>query len=99
MVNKFHISLEVQDIAKSAEEYSKRLACKPEIIIENEYALWRTDTLNFSIRKGKLQGKLRHLGFEDASTTNFYEEKDINGITWERFSAEQQRDEIKNLWK
>lgn len=39
-------------------------------------------------------GALRHLGREDESASSFSEEKDVNGLTWERFSAEQQAAEI-----
>ena len=98
MTKKFHIAIEVKDIADSVDDYSKRLGCKPEVVIENEYALWRTDIINFSIKIGTSPAKLRHIGFEDNSASNFSEETDVNGLVWEKFSAEQQKNEINNLW-
>ena len=57
-------------------------------------------SLNVSIRQDQscVPGELRHLGWEDDSASSFSEEKDVNGITWERFSAKQQADEINELW-
>ena len=68
--------------------------------MEGEYALWRTDTLNLSIRQD-LQcapGSLRHLGFEDDTAPSFSSGPDIHGIVWERFQAQHQADEINALW-
>lgn len=98
MTEKFHIALEVTDIAASVDEYNKRLGCEAEVVIDNEYALWRTDTLNFSIRQGANAGKLRHVGFEDSNATEFSKETDVNGLVWERFDTEHQKQEIKNIW-
>ena len=95
---KFHIALEVSNIAASVSEYSARLGCEPAVVVGGEYALWRTDPLNFSIRKGAQPGKLRHLGFEDSGASEFSKETDVNGLVWERFTADQQRDEILKLW-
>ena len=98
MEQKFHIAFEVRDIATSVTEYTARLGTAPEIVIENEYALWRTSILNFSIRKGQNSGRLRHIGFEDSNTPAFREEADINGVVWEYFTALQQKKEIRELW-
>lgn len=98
-MRRFHIAIGVQDIEASVQEYSQRLAAKPELIIPDEYALWRTDSLNFSIRKveGEI-GKIRHLGWEDETASEFSKECDINGIIWEHFAAQHQDQEIQQIW-
>src|SRR6185436_2618363 len=97
--NKFHIAISVTDIASSVEDYTNRLGKSPNVVIPNEYALWRTQHLNFSIRRSpKDPGTLRHLGWEDPSVSQFTNEKDVNGIVWERFSAELQDKEINETW-
>ncbi|NJK62790.1 MAG: hypothetical protein HC921_08990 [Synechococcaceae cyanobacterium SM2_3_1] len=97
---RFHLAIGVADIPTSVADYSRRLACPPVLVIDGEYALWRTPTLNFSIRKTAIEtaGMVRHLGWEDDAATEFLSETDVNGILWERFSAEHQADEIRTLW-
>jgi hypothetical protein len=97
---KFHIALGVVDMAASVPEYSRRLGCEPQIVVPNEYALWRTATLNFSIRRvlAGEAGVLRHLGWEDPEAGVFSTETDVNGVLWERFAPEHQRDEILTIW-
>jgi hypothetical protein len=98
-VKRFHIAISVADIARTVEDYSRRLTCPPTVVVPNEYALWRTSTVNLSIRRvGEKPGTLRHLGWEDPSASSFSKEVDVNGIVWERFSAEQQAREIANTW-
>jgi hypothetical protein len=99
-MRKFHIAIGVSDIESSVQDYSARFGCNPEIVIPNEYALWRTETLNFSVRKvpNRESDKLRHLGWEDTTCETYTVEKDVNGILWEHFSSEQQAKEIKDTW-
>ena len=99
-MNKLHIAISTDNIEASINDYSVRFGKPPCSFITNEYALWRTDCLNFSIRQDSscTPGELRHLGWEDSSADDFSEDKDVNGITWERFSAQQQADEINALW-
>ena len=99
-MKKLHIAISTNIIEKTVKDYSVRLGMEPCSYIKNEYALWRTDSLNVSIRQDQscVPGELRHLGWEDDSASSFSEEKDVNGITWERFSAKQQADEINELW-
>lgn len=98
-MKKIHIAIGVLDIARSVEDYSQRLGSQPSVVIPNEYALWRTEILNFSIRRvSELPGTLRHLGWEDSAASNFTQDTDANGIVWERFNAEMQADEIKDAW-
>ncbi len=96
---RFHIALGVADVALSVEDYSRRLGLPPDVIVSGEYALWRTETVNFSIRRAPDKpGTLRHLGWEDESATAFSQDSDANGIVWERFSAAQQLKEINDAW-
>lgn len=97
MTKRFHISLAVADLTTSVKDYSKRLGADPVVVVPNRYALWRTDLLNFSIsqKPGEIPGTLRHVGFEDSSLTDFTENQDCNGITWEYFTAQAQDEEIK----
>jgi hypothetical protein len=97
--SKFHIALSVADLDASITDYSLRLGCSPCVVVPHEYALWRTDTLNFSIRETAEAGdKLRHLGWEDSTAESFTQDTDVNGIPWERFAASQQQAEIESLW-
>ena len=95
---RIHIALSVSDVEASVEDYSSRLATRPCVVVSGQYALWRTDTVNFSVRQSEPAGVLRHLGFEDSTADAFTEEKDCNGLTWEHFSAQQQAEEVNNIW-
>lgn len=99
-MRRIHIALGVADIAASVADYTRRVGAEPVVVIAGEYALWRTDTLNLSIRRvaGEVAGTLRHLGWEDAACTAFTVETDTNGIAWEHFSAAQQAGEIRATW-
>ena len=99
-MKKLHLALSTDDIAASVADYSERLGCAPAIVIEGAYALWRTDTLNLSIRQGAgvAPGQLRHLGWEDDQAEAFTFDRDVNGITWERFAARHQAEEINETW-
>lgn len=96
-MKRFHISIAVSDFAASFADYSTRLGVAPCAVQDGRYALWRTDTLNFSIscKPGQKAGVVRHLGFEDDHEAAFREEADVNGITWEYFSREGQLEEIR----
>ncbi|MGB3200464.1 MAG: hypothetical protein WBA99_06160 [Nodosilinea sp.] len=100
MAKKLHIALSTNNIAASVADYSARLGCRPNLVIEGMYALWRTDQLNLSIRQaaGVPTGQLRHLGWEDDEAEAFSMDKDVNGIVWERFAAHHQADEINEIW-
>ena len=94
-MKKIHIALAVKNLESSINEYSRRLGSRPVVIVEGQYALWRTTEVNLSIsEKPDQAGQLRHLGFEDPEATQMRAEYDINGLMWEQFTAEQQRDEI-----
>ena len=98
-MRRFHIAISVSDIAASVEDYSGRLGQQPVLIIPGEYALWRTDRLNLSIRYAPASaGELRHLGWEDPQAQTLSVERDVNGLVWECFSARDQAREIVANW-
>jgi hypothetical protein len=98
-MRKFHIAISVSDLQNSITEYSSRLGVDPTLVVPNEYALWRTAFLNFSIRKtSELSGSIRHLGWEDSAAKCFSQDKDCNGIVWELFSEMDQLNEINSVW-
>lgn len=98
-MRKLHIAIGVSDIARSVKDYTQRLGAKPVTVIPNEYALWRTTHVNFSIRKVKKgAGSLRHLGWEDSSAKRFSKTSDCNGVVWELFTAALQEQEIESIW-
>ena len=93
------LALAVSNIEQSVADYSARLGVMPAVVVPGEYALWRTETLNLSIRKtSEPSGSMRHLGWEDSEAEKFSAETDCNGITWERFSASHQAQEINEIW-
>ena len=99
-MKKFHIAISTDKIAATIGDYSARLGREPCVVVPGEYALWRTEQLNLSIRQDNIRppGHLRHLGWEDSAATEFTEDRDVNGIVWERFNAQNQIDEIRALW-
>ena len=99
-MKKLHIAIATNSIENSVVDYSSRLGQAPCSYVENEYALWRTASLNFSVRQVESvpEQVVRHLGWEDAAASTFTEEVDVNGILWERFSAQDQANEINELW-
>lgn len=98
-MKRIHIALAVADYEASLQEYTTRLGAPPSCTVEGIYALWRTEQVNLSISvKPEVAGTLRHLGFEDDAALQMTEERDVNGITWERFTSDQQRAEILHFW-
>lgn len=99
-MKKFHIAISTDDIAETIADYSSRLGVQPCVVVAGEYALWRTESLNVSVRQDVTcgVGSVRHLGWEDATAQEFSKDSDVNGIVWERFTAQQQADEINEIW-
>lgn len=99
-MKRFHIAISTSNIDESVKDYTRRLGTEPVSVIAGEYALWRTETLNVSIRQDPTtpSGALRHLGWEDPEATGFSSDTDCNGILWERFAARHQNDEILEIW-
>ncbi|MDX8376656.1 MAG: hypothetical protein R8L53_01385 [Mariprofundales bacterium] len=99
-MKKLHLAISTNKIGETIKDYTSRLGIEPCSFVPNEYALWRTESLNVSIRQDSKckPGELRHLGWEDSEAPTFSQDTDANGIVWERFSAQQQADEINELW-
>ncbi|MGM0564944.1 MAG: hypothetical protein ACQES2_11480 [Pseudomonadota bacterium] len=99
-MKKLHIAISTDNIEQTIEDYSIRLGLQPCSSVPGEYALWRTESLNLSVRQDHncSPGSLRHLGWEDPAATEFTQDTDVNGIVWERFAAGHQADEINELW-
>ena len=99
-MKKLHMAISTNKIEETIEDYSARLGEAPCLVVPGNYALWRTETLNVSIRQDPkcTPGTLRHLGWEDSFASEFTEETDVNGIVWERFNAQNQANEINELW-
>jgi hypothetical protein len=94
-MKRVHVAISVENLSASIEDYNRIFDTKPSVIVPDIYALWRTDIINFSINQNKeISGSLRHLGFEDSEAEEFSEKTDVNQIVWEKFSADQQMQEI-----
>lgn len=89
----------VGDLRGAVEAYNRFLGARPALVVPEQYALYRTPQLNLSLRKtDDAPGTIRHLGFEDERASAFTEFKDNDGVVWERFTAEQQAQEIRAVW-
>jgi catechol 2,3-dioxygenase-like lactoylglutathione lyase family enzyme len=99
-MKKIHLAIATDNIAKTVEDYSRRLGFEPCLVIPDQYALWRNETVNLSVRQDAScqPGELRHLGWEDPEATEFTASTDVNGVLWENFNAEQQAAEIEAAW-
>ncbi len=99
-MRKFNIAISTHKIDETIDDYSMRLGVRPCISIPGEYALWRTESLNVSVRQDPAcaSGSVRHMGWEDPAATEFTKDSDVNGIVWERFAAQHQADEINEIW-
>lgn len=99
-MKKFHIAISTDRIEETIRDYSARLGAESCSMVAGEYALWRIEALNVSIRQDASckPGELRHLGWEDPEAAGFTQEADVNGISWERFRTQDPADEINILW-
>lgn len=96
---KVHIAIGVANVERSLDEYSRLLGIEPELVVAGEYALWRTEILNLSIRRTPDEvGTVRHVGFEREDAGAFSAITDQNGVLWETFSREDQLREIELAW-
>jgi len=97
-MKRFHIALAVNDLEASIADYDLRLGQSADVIVPGQYAMWRTDLLNFSINQQPgCGGQLRHVGFEDDGAQGFTSETDVNGLAWELFSAVEQDLRIRQM--
>jgi hypothetical protein len=98
-MKKVHLAVSVANLDQSIAEYTAMLGLAPELIIPEQYALWRTEILNLSIRvTGQEPGLVRHVGFEDLDAQSFTVTQDCNGLSWERFHPLHQAQEIAEAW-
>ena len=98
-MKRFHIALAVENLDTSITDYSLRLEQNPTVVVSDKYAMWRTDTLNFSINQiPDRAGQLRHIGFEDESVQGFSSDYDTNGLECELFSPEAQDQKIVEIY-
>ena len=98
-MKRFHIALAVANLDNSIVDYSLRLGEEPTVVVSDKYAMWRTDTLNFSINQiPNRAGQLRHVGFEDESVQAFSSDYDTNGLEWELFSPQAQDQKIVEIY-
>ena len=98
-MKRFHIALAVANLDNSIADYSLRLGEEPTVVVSEKYAMWRTDTLNFSINQiPDRAGQLRHVGFEDESVQGFSSDYDTNGLEWELFSPQAQDRKIVEIY-
>ena len=99
-MRRIHIAIATRDIAATVADYTARLGMAPCVAIAGEYALWRSESINLSVRQDAncAPGGLRHLGWEDPDAMDFTTSTDVNGIVWENFTAQQQAEEIEEIW-
>ena len=98
-MKRFHIALAVENLDNSIADYSLRLGDGPTVVVSDKYAMWRTETLNFSINQiPDRAGQLRHVGFEDESVQGFSRDYDTNGLEWELFSPQAQDQKIVEIY-
>ncbi len=98
-MKKLHLAIATRNIEAAVKDYSERFDCEPCVVIAGQYALWRTQAFNISIRYNSScePGKLRHMGWEDPNAVAFSQDKDVNGVIWEAFTAKQQAREIEEF--
>lgn len=99
-MKRFHIALSSDDLPSAVADYTRRLGVAPCVIVPDEYVLFRTQTLNVSIRHDPMvaPGQLRHLGWEDPDAVDFGSDRDAMGILWESFNGAAQAQEIEAAW-
>lgn len=98
-MRRIHISLAISDLDDAITDIRSRLGVAPCVVVPDAYALFRTTSVNLSLTVNTEQaGLLRHLGIEDPKAKAFVTESGPDGFIWERFTAEQQADEINACW-
>ncbi|GAA3949837.1 nucleoside triphosphate pyrophosphohydrolase [Allohahella marinimesophila] len=97
IARRLHLSLDCSDLQQTVIDYSSRLGCRPTLVINGEFALWRTAELNLCVRQADEPG-LRHLGWELPEQAQVSNEVDCNGIEWACFTLQQQAEEIRQCW-
>ena len=98
-MKRIHVALAVANLDDAIADTRRRLGVEPCVVVPGTYALFRTACANLSLTENAEQaGQLRHLGIEDPEAPAFTAEPGPDGFVWERFTAEQQADEINTHW-
>ena len=98
-MKRIHVALAVGNLDAAIADTRLRLGVEPCVVVSRTYALFRTAYANLSLTEDASKaGQLRHLGIEDPDATTFTSEPGPDGLVWERFTAEQQADEINTHW-
>ena len=98
-MKRIHVALAVSNLDDAVADTRHRLGVEPCVVVPDTYALFRTASVNLSLTVNAEQaGRLRHLGVEDPEAEAFAAEPGPDGLVWERFTAEQQADEINTHW-
>ena len=98
-MKRIHVALAVSSLDDAVADTRHRLGVEPCVVVPDTYALFRTASVNLSLTvNAELAGQLRHLGVEDPEADSFAAEPGPDGFVWERFTAEQQADEINTYW-
>ena len=98
-MKRIHVALAVSNLADAIADTRHRLGAEPCVVVPGTYALFRTASVNLSLTENAEQaGQLRHLGVEDPEAAAFAAEAGPDGLVWERFTAEQQAEEINTCW-
>ena len=98
-MKRIHVALAVSRLDDAIADTRDRLGVEPCVVVPGTYALFRTASVNLSLTENAEQaGRLRHLGVEDPEAPAFSSDPGPDGLVWERFTAEQQADEINTYW-
>ena len=98
-MKRIHVALAVGNLDDAIADTRRRLGVEPCVVVPGTYALFRTASANLSLTESAEQaGQLRHLGIEDPEAPAFTAEPGPDGLVWERFTAEQQAEEINTHW-
>ena len=98
-MKRIHVALAVSKLDDAIADTRARLGVEPCVVVPGTYALFRTASVNLSLTENAEQaGRLRHLGVEDPEAPAFTSDPGPDGFVWERFTAEQQADEINAYW-
>ena len=71
-MKKLHPALSTKNLEATIADYTVRLGMPPCLVIPEEYVLWRSESLNLSVRYDSASvERLRHLGWEDPAAVEF----------------------------
>ncbi len=95
---RFHITLQVADLAGSVQDYCEILGQQPCCVIADRLALWRLNELNFLLRaRDRQRTAVLQLGWEFDYLDEAQRFKDCNQLSWLFFATNMQDDAISRL--